>query len=73
MPIIKLSEEDIDNICISLNIRNNYIQTGTAHISPETLKKMGKHNKGIELKPLNTDQMILVIKQTQLIQRLRLS
>jgi len=58
-------ETDKEIIYYSLTMRKNYIQTGDPFKSPEDVENCGEG----KIKPLSTDQMKLVIRIQELMNR----
>ncbi len=63
---IELNEEEKEMIIIGLNMRRNYIETGDVNYSASNVEVV----KGLKINPLNVDQMRLIIKTEELINKL---
>lgn len=65
-----LSKEEKEMIIVALNMRLNYIQTGSVNLSPHDVSKIGhdaaRCEYGAEIKPLTTEQMRLCVKTEDL-------
>lgn len=71
--LIELTEEEKRMIIIGLQMRRNYITTGTPHLSLDDLAKFRPDSfkeHGAEIKTLSTDQMEFCVKTDHLIGKL---
>ena len=68
------SKEEKEMIIIALNMRANFVQTGSVSLSPEDVANMGadaaKCEYGAAIKPLTVDQMRLIITTYDIIKKL---
>lgn len=65
--MVSLSREEKDMIVIGLNMRRNYIETGTATMSAADAKHFKEER---QINALSTDQMRLIVKTEELIQKI---
>ena len=66
--------EEKEIICVSLNMRSNYIQTGSISLSPLDVHRIGaehaKREFNAEIKPLSIEQMDLIVKTDRLMKKI---
>lgn len=63
---IELTKEEKEMIIVGLNMRRNYIETGNVNCSASNAEVV----KGLNINPLSVDQMRLIIKTEELINKL---
>jgi hypothetical protein len=68
---MKLTQEERSDIAVALQVRCNYIETGTVHLSAFDVQNMGKcAPDNAEIKALSIDQMELLARMRTLIARM---
>lgn len=68
---MKLTKEERDDVAVSLNMRCNYIETGTISYSAADVENMGNHAPSdAKIKALSKDQMETLIRMKKLMVRL---
>lgn len=68
---MKLTQQEKVDIAVALQVRCNYIETGTPHLSAIDVENMGKHAPGdAKIKALSIDQMELLVRMRTLIVRM---
>lgn len=65
--MVSLSREEKDMIVIGLNMRRNYIETGTVTMSAADAKRFKEER---QINALSTDQMKLIVKTEELITKI---
>jgi len=63
---LDLSKEDVQNIILALNCRNNIIETGDYSLSASDVKRIEKG----KINSLTTDQMYLILRTRSIIEDL---
>jgi hypothetical protein len=69
-----LNSEEKEIIVTALNMRLNYVQTGSVSLSPHDVQAVGadyaKQDYGAEIKPLTVEQMELIVATDRLIKKI---